>query len=211
MQSRTVRILIVDDHPLVAEGLAAALAARLPDTVADCAGSIAAAVGLVRNNAYRLMLLDYHLPDANGFSGLFRMQHELGSVPIAVLSASAPPSLITAARAIGAAGFLSKAEPLDRLIVSIERLVRGERVFPPDPAASPETRQLSERLATLSPAQMRVLAGLARGQLNKQIAADLELTEQTVKAHLTAVFRKLGVGNRLQAMLAVRPLLAPEE
>jgi DNA-binding NarL/FixJ family response regulator len=211
MQSGLLRILIADDHPLVGEGLAAALAARLPNTVADCAGTIADAVALVRQNAYRLLLLDYHLPDANGFSGLFRLQHELGPVPIAVISASAPPSLVTAARAIGAAGFLSKAEPLDRLIVSIERLLRGERVFPPDPAADPQIGQLSERLATLSPAQMRVLAGLARGQLNKQIAADLELTEQTVKAHLTAVFRKLGVGNRLQAMLAVRTLLAPEE
>lgn len=211
MPSRTVGILIVDDHPLVGEGLAAALAARLPDTATDCAGSITEAIALVRRNSYRLMLLDYHLPDANGFSGLFRLQHELGAVPIAVFSASAPPSLITAARAIGAAGFLSKTEPLDRLIVSIERLLRGERVFPPDPGANPEVSQLSARLATLSPAQMRVLAGLARGQLNKQIAADLELTEQTVKAHLTAVFRKLGVGNRLQAMLAVRPLLAPEE
>jgi len=176
----------------------------------DHAGTIAAAVELAKSRNYQLMLLDYHLPDANGFSGLFRMQHELGPVPIAVISAEAPAALVAAARAIGAAGFLSKGEPLDRLIAAIVKLLAKERVFPPEQAADQALGQLSERLATLSPAQMRVLAGLARGQLNKQIAADLDLTEQTVKAHLTAVFRKLGVGNRLQAMLAVRPLLAPE-
>ena len=94
-------------------------------------------------------------------------------------------------------------------MLSVGRLLRGERVFPPEGGEDAGLRALSDRLATLSPAQMRVLVALARGELNKQIAYNLGLTERTVKAHMTAIFRKLGVANRVQALLAVRPLLDP--
>lgn len=164
-----------------------------------------------RSRDYRLMLLDYRLPDADGFSGLFRMQHALGALPIAVISAYDSVGMVAAARAIGAAGFLTKSEPLDRLVHSVERLLQGECVFPPTVEADAGLAALNDKPATLSPAQMRVLSALSRGRLNKQIAQELDLAEPTVKAHMTGIFRELGVANRLQAMLAVRPLFAPED
>lgn len=205
------RLLIADDHPLIREGVATALAARIPDAVVDRAASVAEAEQFVRQGGrYDLVLLDYQLPDAKGFSGLFRLQGLLGRTAIAVISGNDGPTLIEAARAIGAAGFLSKSQPLEHLVGAIEHLLRGEQVFPAVPAPDAAISDLRAKMGSLSPAQMRVLLALATGRLNKQIADDLGLSEQTVKAHLSAIFRKLGTTNRLQTMLAVRPLLVPE-
>lgn len=189
-----------------------AIRARHPAIFTDCVESIAAAETMARRHkGYRLMLLDYRLPDADGFSGLFRMQHALGSVPIALISAHDDPHIISAARAVGAAGFLSKSQPLDLLVQSIDELLRGVSIFPVSNGIDSETVALQARLKTLSSAQMRVLAALAKGHLNKQIAGDLGLSEATVKAHLTAIFRKLKVTNRVQALIAVRPLFDPSD
>jgi DNA-binding NarL/FixJ family response regulator len=205
------RVLLADDHPLIREGLTLAIGVRHPTVAVDSVDSVAAAEAMARTHKdYRLMLLDYQLPDAEGYSGFFRMLHVLGRTPIAIISAHDHPSMIGAARAIGAAGFLSKSEPLDQMASAIDRLLQGKAVFPSVPDVGNEMVELQKRLQTLSPAQMRVLAALAKGHLNKQIAADLDLSEATVKAHMTAVFRKLGVSNRVQAVLAVRPLFDPE-
>jgi len=206
------RILIADDHPLVREGLVMAIHARHPAIVTDCVESIAAAEAMARQHkGYRLMLLDYRLPDADGFSGLFRMQHALGVVPIALISAHDDPHIVSAARAVGAAGFLSKSQPLDLLVQSIDALLGGASIFPAGNGVDSETAALQTRIKSLSSAQMRVLAALAKGHLNKQIAGDLSLSEATVKAHLTAIFRKLKVNNRVQALIAVRPLFDPTD
>ncbi len=201
------RILLADDHPLVREGLAMAIHSRHDGIILDYADSIAAAEVLARTHkSYALMLLDYRLPDADGFSGLFRMQHALGQTPIALVSAYDDPRTVAAARAIGAAGFLSKSQPFDMLAQSIGELLQGRTVFPPAVDVGAELGNLQDRLKSLTSAQMRVLAALAKGHLNKQIAGDLDLSEATIKAHMTAIFRKLGVSNRVQAVLAVGPL-----
>ena len=205
------RILLADDHPLIREGLKMAIGIRHPKLIVDSVESVAAAEALARTqNGYRLLLLDYQLRDVEGYSGFFRMLHLLGKTPIAIISAHDHPSIITAARAVGAAGFLSKSEPLDMMVQSIDRLLDGKTVFPPVPDNSASLKELHDRLQSLSAAQMRVLNALAKGHLNKQIAADLDVSEATVKAHMTAVFRKLGVNNRVQAVLTVRPLFDPE-
>lgn len=201
------RVLIADDHPLMREGLALAVRAVLPGVTVDTAGTIdEAAKALGRNVKYRLILLDFVLPDARGFSGLLRLQHEAGRVPIAVISAHEDPMLVESARALGAAGFLYKTRPFDELAREIRHVAEGHLVFPPQHGV-PAATDLRTRIATLSGAQLRVLIALADGRLNKQIAADLDVSEATVKAHLTAIFRKMRVTNRAQALLAIQPLL----
>jgi DNA-binding NarL/FixJ family response regulator len=203
----STRLLIADDHPLVREGLALAARAAMPGLTIDSAGSIAEAEKLVGlHRGYKLALLDLMLPDARGFSGFMRLQHLLGDVPILIISARQQPELIAAARALGAAGYLSKAQPLDALLGSLKRVLAGETVFPAG-AKGAEAGAARDRIAGLSGAQLRVLLALADGRLNKQIAGDLGVTEATVKAHMTAIFRKLGVNNRTQAILAMQPLL----
>ncbi|MBN8809330.1 MAG: response regulator transcription factor [Sphingomonas sp.] len=202
-------VLIADDHPLTREGLALAVRAGLPGIGIDNAGSIGEAEAAIaqRRTGYRLVILDFVLPDARGFSGFLRLQHLLGRTPIVVVSAHRDPVIHDAARALGAAGFLSKTRPLDTLATSIREIAEGRVIFPSETAAGGAAKSARDRVATLSGAQLKVLLALADGRLNKQIAGDLDITEATVKAHMTAIFRKLGVTNRAQALLAMQPLL----
>lgn len=206
------RLLLADDHPLIREGLALAARVALPELTIDSVGSIAEAeAAIARHRGYRLALLDLMLPDARGFSGFLRLQHALGDVPIAIVSARQQPELIEAARALGAAGYLSKAQPLDETLGSLRTILAGKTVFPPANARmQADIGDARDRISDLSGAQLRVLMALADGRLNKQIAGDLGVTEATIKAHLTAIFRKLGVTNRTQAILAIQPLLAEQ-
>ena len=203
------RLLLADDHPLIREGLALAARVAMPELTIDSVGSIAEAEATIaRHRGYRLALLDLMLPDARGFSGFLRLQHVLGDVPIVIVSARQQPELIEAARALGAAGYLSKAQPLDETLGSLRTILSGKTVFPPMSGKMPsDVSDARARIADLSGAQLRVLMALADGRLNKQIAGDLGVTEATIKAHLTAIFRKLGVNNRTQAILAMQPLL----
>lgn len=200
---------MADDHPLTREGLALAIRQAVPGAQIDNAGSIGEAETAIREHGgYRFVLLDLVLPDARGFSGFLRLQHLLGATPIAIVSAREEPMLIDAARALGAVGFLPKSRPLDELTSMVRSVASGGSVFP-DLGGNKASAAASarNRLSLLSGAQLRVLLALADGRLNKQIAGDLQVTEATVKAHLTAIFRKLGVSNRTQALLAMQPLL----
>jgi len=206
------RILVADDHPLIHEGIQLAIRARYPGYHVDVAETIAQAEQLIaRHRDYRLLLLDYMLPDSNGFSGFFRLQHALGKVPIAIISAHGNDQIVAASQALGAAGFLSKSRPLDEIASAIGQLLAGKLVFPPVQASTDDIVDARNRLDLLSGAQKRVLLALAKGELNKQIAGDLGVSEATVKAHLSAIFKKLGVTNRTQAILVIQPLLEVTE
>jgi DNA-binding NarL/FixJ family response regulator len=198
----------VDDHPLTLEGLALAVRAAIPEISVDSALSIDEAVDAIgKRQTYRLVILDFILPDARGFSGFLKLQHLLHLTPIVVVSARQDPVLIEAARALGAAGFLFKSAPLDELAAALRQIAAGQAVFPAISETHSDAKPARDRISTLSGAQLKVLLALADGRLNKQIAGDLDITEATVKAHLTAIFRKLGVHNRTQALLAMQPLL----
>lgn len=207
-----VRLLIADDHPLVLEALSMAARTVDPALAVDTAGTVGEAMRLARARAdYSLALLDLLLPDTHGFSGLMQLQNALPAVPIAIVTAHRRPELVEVARALGAAGFLLKSQPLDRIAGGIRDMLAGRPAFPAGEAAAPRVADVRSRLEGLSVAQRRVLFALADGRLNKQIAGDLGVTEGTIKAHLTVIFRKLGVLNRTQALLAIQPLLGEPE
>lgn len=202
------RVLIADDHPLSREGLALAVRSSFLGAVIDTAGSVVEACAAVRTHrAYRLILLDFVLPDARGFSGLIELRHLAADAPLAMISAHEDPVLVETARSLGAVGFLYKTNPLDVLMRQLAVIAEGGTCFPESSAPLPATRVVRDMIDTLSDAQRKVLFALADGRLNKQIAGDLGISEATVKAHLTAIFRKLGVINRAQAMLAIQPVL----
>ena len=205
------RVLIADDHPLTREGLALAVRSAIPGVALDHAGSIAEAEGSITDYgpaAYRMVLLDLLLPDARGYSGFLRLQHLLGRVPIVMISARFEPTLVEAARVLGASGFLSKGRAIDDLAGAIGDVLAGKPQFPEGAGDGVKTGTARDRISALSGAQTKVLMAMADGRPNRQIAADLRLTEATVKAHLTAIFRKLGVRNRTQALLALQPLVS---
>lgn len=201
------RILIADDHPLSREGLALAVRHAIPMCEIVMAGTIAEAEEFAsQSQEFSLVLLDLMLPDTRGFSGLLRLKFSIPDVAIAVITACREPDLPVICRDLGAIAFLSKAVPLDRLADALRSISAGHPTFPPS-VESTNAGALRERMARLSQAQRRVLFALAEGRANKQIAHELALSEATIKAHLTAIFRHLGVTNRMQAMLEMQPLL----
>nr|WP_187336686.1 response regulator transcription factor [Novosphingopyxis iocasae] len=201
-------VLIADDHPLTREGLALAARAAMPGVAPISAGTVEQAEqALASRRAVRLILLDFVLPDSNGYSGFMRLQMASRSSPIVIVSGREEVGLIEAARALGAAGFIFKSDPLDNIAEKLRRIDAGASIFPSEGSPDSVIQAACQKIANLSPSQLKVLVALADGRLNKQIAADLDVTEATVKAHLTAIFRKLGVTNRTQALLAVQPLI----
>lgn len=206
--------MIADDHPLSREGLALAVRHAIPGISVVGAGTIAEAEAIAaKRTPIALVLLDLMLPDTTGFAGLVRLKLALPRTPIVVVTAKQEPELAAGARELGASGFLPKSSPLDEIAQALRKIAAGETVFPAIAAVTFDSGLLSirDRIASLSDAQRRVLFALASGHANKRIAYDLSITEATVKAHLTAIFRRLGVTNRLQAMLALQPLLDEPE
>lgn len=198
------RLLIADDHPMCVAALTMAAHAVDPRVLIDQAATLAEAEARARAAAPDLVLLDLMLPDVQGFAGLALMRAVLPDVPIAIVSSRADDATIRRAVTLGAQGYLSKAAPLDRMIAAIRVLLDGGRWLPDDLGADEVADGVAARLGTLSIAQLRVLRAVADGRQNKQIAYELQLAEPTVKSHLAAIFRKLGVANRTQAVLALR-------
>lgn len=198
-------ILIADDHPLFRQAMAMAAQAVSPGSKVVEAATLDAAVRIAAEASdLLLILLDLKMPGASGFSGVAMLHVERPSVPILVVS-SADPAAAAEARRFGAVGFIGKDRDLGAIEKAIAAALSGAEIALPHPPAG-EIDDMARKVATLTPTQLRVLLGVLEGRLNKQIAFDLDVTEATVKAHMTAVLGKLGVQNRTQAALAARAL-----
>lgn len=203
--ARPGTILIADDHPLFRQAMAMAAQAVSPDSNIVEAATLDAAIRIAASASdLLLILLDLKMPGATGFSGVAMLHAERPSVPILVVS-GAEPGAAAEARRFGAVGFIGKDQDLGAIEAAIATALAGGDVALPQPPAG-EVDDMARKVATLTPTQLRVLLGVLDGRLNKQIAFDLDITEATVKAHMTAVLAKLGVQNRTQAALAARAL-----
>lgn len=203
------RYLIADDHPLFRQALEAVIVAHEPTADVRCVGTLPDAIAEARALDPAMVFLDLVLPGAERLSGLSAMREAAPRARVAIVSARREPALVGEARAMGAIGFVPKALELDALHQAIGRLLHGEGWFPdpaPDHAEATDT-DAETRIASLSPAQRLVLAALLEGHVNKHIARDLDISLATVKAHVSAVLRKLGVETRTQAVLLARPFL----
>lgn len=200
----TGTILIADDHPLFRQALAMAAANVLPDArLVQCANLPTALNEAVAADDLRIILLDLKMPGADGFSGVALLHAEKPGVPILVVSSADAAAVARDAMRFGAVGFIGKDADLGVIEQAISDALAGKRVEPPvDAAIDPVAAQI----ASLTPTQLKVLLGVMRGRLNKQIAYDLGVSEATVKAHMTAILKKLDVQNRTQAVLAARAL-----
>ena len=153
-----------------------------------------------------LLLLDLAMPGAQGFSGLIYLRAQFPDVPIVIVSASEEPVVIRRAVEFGASGFIPKSLDTDGIGNAIRTILSGDIWAPPDvdldTAEDRELVDLVRRIGRLTPQQMRVLMMLSEGLLNKQIAYELNVSEATVKAHVSAILQKLGVDSRTQAVIA---------
>ncbi|MDI1327733.1 MAG: response regulator transcription factor [Brevundimonas sp.] len=199
------RIIVADDHPLFRGALVSALARAAPGALVEETSSLAGAREALSRGPVDLLLLDLRLADSEGFAGLAGVRGDFPTVPVVVVSASEDGATIARALAFGAAGFIPKSATLGEMVEALAAIRSGD-VWAPATAAVAEVEPMEARIATLTPSQLKILIGLQQGRLNKQIAFDLGVTEATIKAHLTGVFRKLGVQNRTQAVIAARAL-----
>jgi DNA-binding NarL/FixJ family response regulator len=204
-------VVIADDHPLFRNALRQALEASFAGVVVEEAGNLEQAMEHLRKvEACDLILLDLKMPGVQGFSGLMYLRAEHPAVPVVIVSASEEPQVIRRALALGASGYVPKSTPMDDMREAFAAVMQGDIWAPPGLAAEPsdaaEIAGLAKRLATLTPQQMRVLMMLREGLLNKQIAYQLNVSEATVKAHVSAILLKLDVGSRTQAVIAAAKL-----
>lgn len=198
----SARIIIADDHPLFRSALGHAVSKVWPEAEVVEAGSAEAARAALADGAEAL-LLDLHMEDSHGLTVLMDLRQDYPALPIVIVSASEEPRVYAAASQLGAAAFIPKSASLDEMRGALAAVREGDSWFPETDIA--EDSDLAH-IASLTPAQRRILSQMRAGLLNKQIAWELDISEATVKAHITAIFRKLGVVSRTQAVLLATKL-----
>ncbi|WP_299734378.1 response regulator transcription factor [uncultured Endozoicomonas sp.] len=202
-------IIIADDHPLFRTALKSSVLQALDEPEIHETGSIAGLQTLLESAlSPDLILLDLNMPGAHGLSGLIFLRGQYPSIPVAVVSASEDSQVVHKVMNHGANGFIPKSTPLHDLKDAVINILQGENWWPENiqPSEAQGKSDIETKLASLTPQQFRVLGMISEGLLNKQIAYDLSVSEATVKAHVTAIFKKLGVRSRTQAVIAIKEL-----
>lgn len=203
----STRLLLIDDHPLFCDAMAMTVGEIFPDPDIQTASTLGEALDKLSGSQPDLIVLDLNLPDVEGLDGLVRLRNLVPDIKIVVVSSLSDNRVTSAVVEAGASGFVPKNSPRAELIDAFQKIVDGE-IYTPDEFVAPNNNSLDQeqssvlkRLESLTPQQSRILALIGEGKLNKQIAFELSIAETTVKAHLTAILRKLGVQNRTQAVL----------
>jgi DNA-binding NarL/FixJ family response regulator len=200
-------VLVIDDHPLYGDALASTLRRAFQDCRVETATTLCDGIDMVGSD-FRpdLIMLDLKLPDVTGLSGFIRLRDRMPDTPILVISALTSAELVHALMDEGAAGFLAKEACAQELQTALCEVSAGRKYLPAeyarmhrDTSLPPDVHAISQRIAELTPQQTRIMKLICAGKPNKQIAYELSLAEATVKAHITALLRRLGVQNRTQA------------
>lgn len=209
-------LLIADDHPLFREALRGVVTRTFPATVIHEADQFDRVMELVeRRPDADMLLLDLDMPGAQGFSALVHLRALHPQLPIVIVSAHEDP--VTMRRAIdhGAMGFIPKSSDASKLGEVLKQILDGSPWVPEGiyeaAGADDEELRIAERIRELTPQQFRVLQMVSSGLLNKQIAYELDVSEATIKAHMTHILRKLGASNRTQAGLIASRLGIPDD
>jgi DNA-binding NarL/FixJ family response regulator len=209
-------IIIADDHPLFRTALKSILLTHIPNaTITEVGDLVSLQTCVESNNKADLILLDLHMPGAEGFSSIIFINAHYPHIPIIIISAHEESDIIRRAIDHGASGFLPKSSSAEDIYQAIDEVLKGgiwipEHVSPQQGIADDELNA-ADAIASLTPKQFRVGSMVSQGLLNKQIAFELHVTEATIKAHMTEIFRKLGVHSRTQVVmtfgkLAINPV-----
>jgi DNA-binding NarL/FixJ family response regulator len=205
-QNGRIRVLIVDDHEMVREGLMAMLQPERDIDVVGQTGLGAAVVDLVESTRPDVVLLDARLPDVSGVEVCRRLSQSHPDVAVVILTTYTDPDLVQECIQAGARGYVVKDVERFSLKESVRAVYRGQAVLAPQVAGpvieGARTRQeAGSRRAALSTSQVAILRLISRGHSNREIAAEVHLSENTVKTHIQEIFRKLGVRNRVEAAI----------
>ncbi len=208
---RVQSVMVIDDHPLYCDALATTLRHAFPSCHIETASTLCDGLNLLTGDfTPDMVMLDLRLPDVTGISGYLRLRDRLPDTPIVVISALTSADVVHTLMDAGAAGFVPKDISSEVLQEALCEVSMGRRYLPKDhrqsyrPAArAAALHDVSWKIAELTPQQTRIMKLICAGKPNKQIAYELSLAEATVKAHITALLRRLGVQNRTQAAMLV--------
>jgi len=197
MQSK--HVLLIDDHALFRTGMKLILTQVGQVSSVTEASSIKEAFGLASND-FDIILLDIQMPGLNGIDGIKPLKEKFGNTPIVILSASTEANDANKAKQLGASGFMNKASAADEMISRIQRILKGETCFGNYDCGNDVdlTEKVSSKLTTR---QIEVLIHLCEGKPNKLIARKLDMSENTVRVHVSAILNTLGASNRTEAIL----------
>jgi DNA-binding NarL/FixJ family response regulator len=207
-----MNLLLVDDHALFREGLSLLLSKLSPGIVVRETDSVEAAVDECKTSSFRMALLDLGLTATSGLDSLESFRSQVADVPVVVLSGDQEPQLIKASIARGAVGFVPKSYTSDMMIAALQFILAGGIYLPAcvlevdgsvdqrpsTPAPAPEATNMYSRL---SPRQQEVARYLLQGLSNKTIARRLNISEGTIKAHVSSIFQIIGARNRVEAVM----------
>ncbi len=196
-----MRILVADDHDLVRETIASFLNGSDGINAVDTAATLDDALNIVAGEyVFDLVLLDYDMPGMRGLIGLKRMKDAVGTVPVALLSGTASPSIAQAAIEAGAMGFVPKTLGSKSMVSAVKFMAMGEVYAPFE-----FMQQAQEKtVGNLTERETAVLQGVCEGKSNKEIARDLDLQEVTIKLHVKTLSRKLEARNRTHAAMIAK-------
>lgn len=207
-----MKFLVVEDHALTREGVRLALAALGDDvTVLDASNVEAALASIDRHPDIDLVLLDLGLPGADGLSLLTALRRDQNTVPVVVISGADDRNHVIKALDLGASGFIPKSSSVEVMLQAVRLVLAGETYIPQQALALPLGREGNARAdrqgaRDLTERQRRILTLMAQGKPNKIIAAELNISEATVKSHVTEILRVLKVTNRTQAVIVAGEL-----
>ncbi|OEC42924.1 DNA-binding response regulator [Pseudomonas sp. 1D4] len=205
------KILIADDHPLFREAIHNVISDGFPDSEVMETADLDSALGLTQeHDDLDLILLDLNMPGMHGLNGLINLRNEAPTIPVVIVSAEQDKQVVLQAITYGAVGFITKSSPRAQMTEAIEQILNGNVYLPSEiirtqkaaPRRSQDEHAIPpELLQALTRKQLLVLERMTKGESNKQIAYNLDIAETTVKAHVSAILRKLNVHNRVQAIL----------
>ncbi|UVJ42018.1 response regulator transcription factor [Pseudomonas sp. LS1212] len=207
------KILIADDHPLFREAIHNVISDGFPGSEVMETADLDSALELTQqHDDLDLILLDLNMPGMHGLNGLINLRNEAPTIPVVIVSAEQDKQIVLQAITYGAVGFITKSSPRSQMTDAIEQILNGNVYLPSDIIRTQKAgsgRRMHEApsfppelLQALTRKQLLVLERMTKGESNKQIAYALEIAETTVKAHVSAILRKLNVHNRVQAILS---------
>lgn len=207
------KILIADDHPLFREAITNVVRDGFPGATLMETADLDSTLALTQeHDDLDLILLDLNMPGMHGLNGLINLRNEAPTIPVVIVSAEQDKQVVLQAITYGAVGFITKSSPRAQMTEAIEQILNGNVYLPSDiirtqknatRRSNPEQSSIPpELLQALTRKQLLVLERMTKGESSKQIAYNLDIAETTVKAHVSAILRKLNVHNRVQAILS---------
>lgn len=206
------KMLIVDDHPIFRQAISRIISDRFAGSVCLEADSLEASHRIIKDNMdFDLVLLDLNMPCTAGLNGLLELRNEYPTIPVVIVSAESEKQQILQTISYGAVGFISKSSSIDTIANSLESIFNGNVCLPSDLIRAPNSAPSSksnksfeispEKMQLLTRKELIVLKYLNQGEANKHIAYEMNISETTVKSHVSSILKKLGVSNRVKVVI----------